>query len=551
MKISVDDKRMRELATALKQDELVGIDLSGLDLRRCTFKGKVLRDVNLSGADLSGCDLSGIEFISVEMTNTKFLGTNLSKSRFKDVTGTGTQLDGADLRQSSFLHTELHGPVLFQARFDESNFHHTKFIGVANQVSDDSIRGDMELRGLYASFRETRHRDSYLEGYFLHSDFSGSTFTKLQIGGDFSNSSFDNSHLLVVHAEGTQLEYVSFRGARITGADFSESVLTGSLFLNGECDESSFDGCILWGITFDSMVSSSCNFLGARYNSEPYLGVPPTVLPAYYFAHMIDDSVPSSNTLSHGGTDIHMFNDEFKKIRSLRLRDSKEVKTLADALLILGINHITMNDDPVFGDFSRFSELVVDIDRGIQEAQFPIDMPLNTLLSEHALEQGVVITVIDALQSLDLFDEPIEKAEIFALVLSLLQGDTPHTLEGTESITQKILEGTISNEEICAEFRMALRNALQRTAMLQLDEAMTEMREGYKFVFQHAHQTYRTLSRQYHPDHTSDTNTFSLLASAWGVIFKLDLSSPASKGSRSIIEEAHRPVLALPARIDQ
>jgi uncharacterized protein YjbI with pentapeptide repeats len=67
--------------------ELVGIDLSGADLRSARFERTVLASCSLAGADLRGaqfilCDVRSVDFTNVELGDNDFRGTMLM-----DVTG--------------------------------------------------------------------------------------------------------------------------------------------------------------------------------------------------------------------------------------------------------------------------------------------------------------------------------------------------------------------------------------------------------------------------------------------------------------------------------
>lgn len=63
--------------------ELVGVDLSGADLRSTRFERTVLASSSLAGADLRGaefvlCDLRSVDFSGVELGDTDFRGTMLT-----------------------------------------------------------------------------------------------------------------------------------------------------------------------------------------------------------------------------------------------------------------------------------------------------------------------------------------------------------------------------------------------------------------------------------------------------------------------------------------
>lgn len=79
--------------------ELVGLDLSGADLRSARFERTLLSSCNLAGADLRGaqfvlCDVRSVDLTSAELGENDFSGTMLM-----DVAGLSdadrTQIQGA------------------------------------------------------------------------------------------------------------------------------------------------------------------------------------------------------------------------------------------------------------------------------------------------------------------------------------------------------------------------------------------------------------------------------------------------------------------------
>lgn len=77
-------REKRELHHELFRDRtLVGLDLSGADLRGARFEGTVLTTCNLAGADLRGakfilCDLRSVDLTNVNLGDNDFRGTMLT-----------------------------------------------------------------------------------------------------------------------------------------------------------------------------------------------------------------------------------------------------------------------------------------------------------------------------------------------------------------------------------------------------------------------------------------------------------------------------------------
>jgi uncharacterized protein YjbI with pentapeptide repeats len=102
-----------DLSTILRSDlYLVGVDLSGADLRGVDLSRAYLKDANLryailsgadlkrsdlSGADLRYADLTGAQLNSADLRGAKLSGAKLNGARLGDTDLTGADLRGADL----------------------------------------------------------------------------------------------------------------------------------------------------------------------------------------------------------------------------------------------------------------------------------------------------------------------------------------------------------------------------------------------------------------------------------------------------------------------
>jgi uncharacterized protein YjbI with pentapeptide repeats len=81
-------REKRDLHHELFQDRtLVGLDLSGADLRGARFERTVLATCTLAGADLSGAQFILCELRSVDFTNAKFGENEFRGSMLTDVVG--------------------------------------------------------------------------------------------------------------------------------------------------------------------------------------------------------------------------------------------------------------------------------------------------------------------------------------------------------------------------------------------------------------------------------------------------------------------------------
>lgn len=126
--------------------ELVGVDFTGLDLRRAfprepegayTFRGCVLRDVSAAGLDLTGATFDGVvvdeadfgearleETVWSGVTGLKFSAARAvaTRARFERCSLIGADFAGASLAEASFTSTRLAGAVFAKARLRDTRF---------------------------------------------------------------------------------------------------------------------------------------------------------------------------------------------------------------------------------------------------------------------------------------------------------------------------------------------------------------------------------------------------------------------------------------------
>lgn len=83
----------------LKNCNLSGVDLAGVDMRDSNLSLSDLRGANLRGTDLSGSDLEGANFAGADLREADLSGTALSATRFQEEDSganvTGARFDGS------------------------------------------------------------------------------------------------------------------------------------------------------------------------------------------------------------------------------------------------------------------------------------------------------------------------------------------------------------------------------------------------------------------------------------------------------------------------
>ena len=76
---------------------LIGVDLSGLDLRNFNFSNAILRNANLSESNLSGVNLESADLEGANLTATDLTGAQLNKTNLRHVDLTATKVSDENL----------------------------------------------------------------------------------------------------------------------------------------------------------------------------------------------------------------------------------------------------------------------------------------------------------------------------------------------------------------------------------------------------------------------------------------------------------------------
>jgi uncharacterized protein YjbI with pentapeptide repeats len=102
------------------EQNLRGVDVSGLDLSNIKLAGLDMRDV-----DFHDCDLTGARFAGLDMR-----GCNFSNAKLDNANLAGADLRGANLRGATMVKAKIAGVNLKEADFTGANLDNSILIGV-------------------------------------------------------------------------------------------------------------------------------------------------------------------------------------------------------------------------------------------------------------------------------------------------------------------------------------------------------------------------------------------------------------------------------------
>src|SRR5688500_1094097 len=241
----------------LRNCDLSGRQMAGLNLFSAQLSGANLRNADLSGADLSGAYLNGANLNGANLDNANLHGSDMIAATFDDASLRNTNLDDAYAPGGSFINADLRGANLYFATMSDANLS-----GV--NLSDSWL-------GIY----------TFERAILQNANFSGSA-----ISGDMRSTDLRGADLSF-----TTLSYVSLNNADLRNATLLGAELKVGTNLSG----------ITWGNTTCSDGSNSDDNDGDNFTCESNFLVnqPPTV----------SLTSPADNTTVTKGDIVHISAD--------------------------------------------------------------------------------------------------------------------------------------------------------------------------------------------------------------------------------------------------
>jgi uncharacterized protein YjbI with pentapeptide repeats len=195
----------------LRNCDLSGMQMAGVNLYSAQLSGANLSDADLSGADLTGADLANANLNGAILDNASLHTTNLVGATFDNASLRNTNMDDAYAPGGSFINADLRGANLYFATFSDAN------LSGAN-LSDSFL-------GIYT-----------FEGAILqNANFSGSA-----ISGDMRNTDLRGADLSFTTLSYVSLNNADLRNATLLGAELKVGTnLTGITWGNTTCSDGS------------------------------------------------------------------------------------------------------------------------------------------------------------------------------------------------------------------------------------------------------------------------------------------------------------------------
>lgn len=233
---------------------------------------------DLSGLDLSGLTLSNLSFVEADLAGTNFSnakldGAVLTEARMSEANFSGADLSGADLAETTCS----------RANFDSAVMNEVTLEGA--DAANATFRGT-EFKALLvknAILTETTIEGSTIDGWNANgADFSQARLADLTIdASDFEFADFTEATLERVRVQGSRFVDASIDGANATGivfvdcdisklradskADFSNADMRECIANESIWDESNLSGANFSGAELERASFTDCNLSGAKF----------------------------------------------------------------------------------------------------------------------------------------------------------------------------------------------------------------------------------------------------------------------------------------------
>jgi uncharacterized protein YjbI with pentapeptide repeats len=277
---------------------LVGADLSQLDLRGSCFRGAALESANLGGTQLDQCDFTGAVLVRAAAVGASFSASvftqaNLSRAQcsrasfdhagFTDAVCVDAVFDGCTFAQAGFLRTQWRDTVFTAcdfagARFAELAPMMLRFDRCAFGAARFKQCAWMACAFDHCSYIEaSMERCSFVNAAFSGTtDFSAATLAMSSFCGDtaLNGALFGKATLKQCGLRGTPLQASDFTGAILDCSDFSDCDFQGaclervtaaeSLFVRANFSDASLRGANLMQSFMSKAVFTRADLSGAN-----------------------------------------------------------------------------------------------------------------------------------------------------------------------------------------------------------------------------------------------------------------------------------------------
>lgn len=201
----------------LFNNQLEGINLSGLDSTKSSLRPILLSKTNLNGANLSFCTLIRASFIKSELSECNFKKADLRYSKFLFANLSGANFESANLQGANLQNISAH----------RVNFKKTNLKNARLQLADM----------IGSNFKNSNISEAELEEAFLQ-------YSNLE------NSNLSWSNLIKADLSHAELVHANLEGTNLQHANLSEAKLLYCSLLGAKIDNTIFTNTLINQFTF-------------------------------------------------------------------------------------------------------------------------------------------------------------------------------------------------------------------------------------------------------------------------------------------------------------
>lgn len=251
----------------LRQSDLSAANLTGANLEETDFSGAILRGASLTEADFSRADLSQADLSDALMVDTIFEKASLINAVLNRVSAKDANFTGANLSGASLEEAHLQGCVFSKSTLNGTNFQ-SAHLREASVEGASGIRVDMtnaDLAKLRASgecnfsqgiFRGVSGPEStWGNANLCEADFS---YSKME-GADFSDANLESANLVAA-----DLKFSKFTKANLTKAKCIQMNLFQGSFEKADLTLADVSGSNLYEVEFLNAIVSETDFSSAN-----------------------------------------------------------------------------------------------------------------------------------------------------------------------------------------------------------------------------------------------------------------------------------------------
>jgi uncharacterized protein YjbI with pentapeptide repeats len=245
---------LRAIATAeeLRDLDLAGANLAGLDLRKAKLDGAHLTGVNLQAVKGMGCAARAAVLAHADLRDSDFEGADFSEAnlgaaafegaRFVRANLTGATLQGADLSGGDFSEAVLCDANAVGAKMSRASFRGASAPGLEFHKAD--------LRGTTFAGADLT-KATFLEADLTGVDFSDACLEQVTlVGCKVDGACFSRARLVGLRAVG---------GCTFEGSDFRGAALADAFLRGARAQGARLDGCALRGADLSECLLASAN----------------------------------------------------------------------------------------------------------------------------------------------------------------------------------------------------------------------------------------------------------------------------------------------------